>query len=193
MRGRALLTVGVVWTTLCGAAFVSAWSVADLDDVAGFIPTLFVLQLPAFLALASAPEDRPLGVGRTTAVALPAAIVGAFDALFVLGVVLELWLRGVGMGVALLVLAVAVIGAVWIGVGIAAVLVKRPHPDGTRRVLAWFGLANLAGSLVVVALARHRDPALVLLMALPPLWAVPLLAVTRRPSPEPAPVARVIR
>jgi len=159
---------------LCGAVFVTLFSIDDTDDVAGFVIAMFVLQLPAFLGL----DDVPLSAGRSVAVAVPAAIVGAFSAFFLFF---------------LFDLFAALLGCVGSGLIVGLYLGRRPHPFAARRVLGWFELANLVGAGVVCALARRFDGALVVVIATPAAWAIPLLASTWRRRPEPAPVARVVR
>lgn len=192
LPGRTLLTLVVVWTMLCGAGFVTLFSIPETDDVAGFVFAVLALQLPAFFALAWARDGEPLSAGRSVAVAIPAAIVGAFAAFFVFGLVASAFFHDFGdLTAGFLAFGASLLGCVGSGLVVGLYLPRRPHPIGARRVLTWFSIANLVGGVVVMVVARRRDAALGVIMAMPLAWCVPLLLLTRRKAAEPVPVARV--
>jgi hypothetical protein len=189
---RTLLTLVVAWTMLCGAGFMTLFSFPETDDVAGFVFAVLALQVPAFLALGSARDGEELSAARSVAVAIPAAIVGAFAAFFVFGSVAAAFFHDFGdLTAVFLAFGASLLGCVGSGLVVGLYLPRRPHPLGARRVLTWFAIASLVGGVVVMVVARRREAALGVVMAMPLAWCVPLLLVTRRSPVEPVPVARV--
>lgn len=192
VSGRTLLTLVVAWTMLCGAAFMTMVAIPETDDVAGFAFAVLALQVPACFALVRGRDGEPLPAGWSVAVAIPAAIVGAFTAFFVFGSVAAAFFHDFGDLTAIfLAFGASLLGCVGSGLVVGLYLPRRPHPFGARRVLTWFAIASLVGGVVVMVVARRRDAALGVVMAMPLAWCLPLLLLTHRKPTDPVPVARV--
>lgn len=185
-------TLAVLWIVLCGAAFVTLFSIPETDDVAGFVLAMLALQIPPFLALAGAPDGAPLSGARSVALAVPAAVVGAVVAFFVVGVVAARIFRGdLDLTPIFLAMGATLIGCLGSGLVVGFYVNARPHPLGARRVLTWVAIASLLAGAIVMSVAIRRDAAVGVVMGVPVLWCVPLLLVTRRKACEPVPLARV--
>lgn len=185
-------TLAVLWTMLCGAAFVTLFSIAETDDVAGFVLAMLALQVPPFLALAGAPDGAPLSGARSAAIAVPAAFVGAYVAFFVVGVVAARIFRSpLDLTPIFLAMGATLLGCLGSGLAAGFYVHARPHPFGARRVLTLFAIASLLAGAIVMSVAIRRDAAIGVVMGVPLLWCVPLLLVTRRKVCEPVPLARV--
>jgi hypothetical protein len=187
----------ILWLGILAALFWELFKIDSTDDYVGWIPAMAVTQIPAYLALAFAPADRPFGIGRALAVAIPAALVVAVSGFLIGGVVgLEIWGRKpfelrpliVGFGAGVVVLVVSC-------VGFARMLVRTAHRIAARRVLR---LVLLAGGLGVGAMlldwkALMGEPGLWLVIVAPITWTLPMWVTVREPPRIPAARAQISR
>lgn len=193
MSGRALRTFVVVWLALCVAAFLVLWHFPATDDIAGMVPAMVVLQIPAWFGV-HAPDGKPLAAWRCVAIAVPAAIVGAFASFFVFGsIAVAIFNEPLDMTGLLIAFAAAALGCLGCGAALGLYLPRRPHPIAANRVMTGFVIAGVVGGAIVMIFAKRREVALGAMMALVLGWALPLMLITLRKRGVEAPVARVVR
>ena len=177
-RGRSAIVLPVAWLVLMG---VLAWYVfgqAALDDYVGWIPLVVVAQIPAYLALASAPERQPFTGGRAAALALPAASMVALAAFFGGASVGRVIWPEPFLELRPFILAFA-LAAIAFGLAVllfARALARAGHPRPARRILGAVALAAGAGVLALRAdaAALQREPGLWLVVGVPFAWTLPL-------------------
>ncbi|MEO7730895.1 MAG: hypothetical protein ABIY55_07990 [Kofleriaceae bacterium] len=188
-RARLGLAIPIAWLGLSTGLFLYFFSLDLTDDYAGWIIAIVIAQIPPYLALVTARAGRPLGTGRAIALALPAALVGAFGPFFVLSVIgLTIWraapfefrpyLLGLGAGVIALVVGFVLY---------VRRLRRNAYPRAARHVL-WRVVFD--GALGVIAVATRwsdaaRDPGIWLAVLAPILWTVPLWWLLREPRAIP--------
>lgn len=187
----------LLWLFVSIGLFVYCLQDDALDDFAGWIPAVLVLQLPALPIAAHAATDEPgaLPRGWRIACAISLGLVTAFSVFFCCLIVgRRIWhsdfieVRPLQNG--LLMGAVALIVT---SVRFSIRMRQRPHPLALRRGL----LELLAVALAFVALVAYEEGSgfvetalgnrgQLLLVAVPFLWMAPLwLLMPRRPRPGP--------
>lgn len=183
--------VVLLWTLVVAACMTALQQDSRLDDVAGWLLIVYVLQLPALSAAGvaaaqpAAPLPRLHAVGFSAMLALAVAYTS-----FALCTLLTsaIWrpafgeLRPVIAG--LLAGLVALIATLVVGISRCS---REPHPDAVRRCLR--ELALLSGALALVALAMYLanqvNRVIWFGVILPFFWMAPLWLVLPRRSPVP--------
>jgi hypothetical protein len=182
MWSRRNLTLGVVWLTMCGAAFISVFSVDDAQSVLPFVIALLVLQAPAFLAVVDAPHGRPLEAGR----AITTGFMGGLAGMYILYALCEslapdqfgLMVGSVGFLVLTLVLSLG--------------LALLPHPlAGKLLFTGMLAISLVAAVAMVTAGNLERTFFIAVSCAIP--WPLPLVVLCWWPTPSVAPVMQVVR
>lgn len=188
-RARDQWPVLALWFVVTTGVFYFCVEDDQLDDLAGWIPVVIVLQLPAFPAAAfrALHPAAPLPAGRAVAFAISLAIATAYTC-FLLFTLVGSWiwkprffeLRPVFLGFCMGVIALVTMLVRGLGR-----LRKLPHPDAARRSLLellggnavlWLVLASGAGTMILNAAAWF-------LIVLPLFWMAPLwLLLPRRPA-----------
>lgn len=182
MWSRRNLTLGVVWLTMCGAAFINVFAVDDAQSVLPFVIALLVLQAPAFLAIVDAPRGRPLDPGR----AITTGFMGGFAGVYTLYALCES-LAPDQFG-----LSLAGGGFIAITLVLSFGLAVLPHPMGGKLLFtAMLGLSLVAAVAMVTVGNVERTFFIAVSCGIP--WPLPLVVLCWWPEPSAAPVMQVVR
>jgi hypothetical protein len=185
---RSAIVLPIVWLALMGVLTWYVFGQAALDDYVGWIPLVVVAQIPAYLALASAPLREPFTRAQAAALALPAASMVALAAFFPGMLAGRLIWPALFLELRPFIVAFALAAVAF---GLCVVLFTRAlgragHPPAARRVLGAVTLAAAGGVLALVAdrAAFLKEPGLWLAAAAPFAWTLPLWALALRRSDE---------
>lgn len=196
-----------IWSLVCVGLFVTCWMDEDFDDLSGWIPIMYFVQLPVFVVAVQPAREAPaqLPKGWVVASAIALGLVTSY-CVFLLVAVCGSWiwhgdfidLRPIEFG---FVAGLAVLIAT--SVRFSLRLRRGAHPGELRRGLYELVAAALL-MLAAIAAALYfpfsdaffgeqgvtREG--VLLLALPLLWTSPLWLLLPRRERGGAPTAKVL-
>lgn len=196
-----------IWSLVCVGLFVYCWMDVDFDDLSGWIPIMYFVQLPMFVTAVQPAQEAPalLAKGWAVASAIALGLVTGY-CVFLLVAVCGSWiwhgdfieLRPIWVGfVAWLTTLIAT------SVRFSRRLRRGAHPRELRRGLYELVAAALLmlGAVAITLYSSISDAFFgkqgvtregVLLLALPLLWTSPFWLLLPRRERGGAPTAKVL-